>query len=200
MYYSITGNLVFKDDGIAALETGGVTYEILVPRSVSQNLPAPGGLVTLFTKMIVREDDTYLVGFSGIEDKRLFDTLMSVSGIGPKQSLKILSEMPAPEIRDAIVSGNESALSKIKGVGAKTASRIILELRDKIRKVDIGSAVPPADSLGKKKMEILLAMRVLGYADNESRRAIDAFFSANPEAKAKAVEDIIKLVLSGMNR
>lgn len=200
MYYSITGNLVFKDENSAALETGGVTYEVLIPRTVYQGLPAPGNLATLFTRMIVREDDTYLVGFSSIEDKRLFETLMSVSGIGPKQSLKILSEMPAPEIRNAIISGNESALSKVKGVGAKTASRIILELRDKIRKMDFSGAVMPVDSTEKKKVEILLAMRVLGYTDNESRKTIDAFFNVNPEAKAKDVEEIIKMILSRMNR
>lgn len=202
MYYSISGTLVHKDDMTAVIETGGVAYEILVPRTVSQALPASGGIATLYTKMIVREDDTFLVGFSSVEDKRLFESLLSVSGIGPKQSIKILSEMPANAIRDAIITGNDSALSKVKGIGAKTASRIILELKDKIRKMDISAQDHsiPADSVEKKKVEILLAMRVLGYSDNDSRRTIDLFFASNPEMKDRNVEDIIKTILSRMNR
>lgn len=204
MYYSISGTLVHKDDSTAVIETGGVAYEILVPRTVSQNLPATGGTATIFTKMIVREDDTFLVGFSSIEDRRLFESLLSVSGIGPKQSLKILSEMPSNEIRGAIINGNDAALSKIKGIGAKTASRIILELKDKMQKLDAGSygqdLTVPADSVEKKKIEILLAMRVLGYSDPDSRRTIDQFFTANPGMKDRSVEEIIKAILSRMNR
>ncbi len=199
MYYSISGTLVFKDESAAAVRTGGVTYEILIPRSAASALPEPGGEAVLFTKMIVREDDTFLVGFLTVEDRRLFETLLSVSGIGPKQALKILSEMPAAEIRNAVVSGNESALARVKGVGAKTASRIILELKDKIQKLAISGAVLPAGSPEKKRMEVLLAMRVLGYGDAEAKKAVDSAFQT-PGASDKPVEDLVKTALSAISR
>jgi holliday junction DNA helicase RuvA len=200
MYYSITGKLIMKDDSLAVLETAGVAYEILISHSASQNLPLIGATVTLFTKMIVREDDTFLVGFPSIEDKKLFESLLTVSGIGPKQGLKILSDLSANEIRNAIITGNETALSHVKGVGLKTASRIILELKDKIRKLQLTDTVSPISSLDRKKMEILLAMRVLGYNDNESKRMIDAAFSSSEDVKEKEVEDIIKMILSKLGR
>ncbi len=200
MFYSITGNLTEKDENSAVLETGGIAYDIFIPRSASINLPDTGSKVTLFTKLIIREDDAYLVGFLSVEDKRLFENLITVSGIGPKQGLKILSDLSAAEIRNAIISGNENELSRVKGIGMKTASRIILELKDKISKLQTGNITLPKDSIEKKKLEILLAMRVLGYSDFESRRAIDSVFSTSELTKNKEVEDIIKIILSTMGR
>ncbi len=200
MYYSISGTLIHKDENMAVIEAGGIAYEIMIPQSVFHKLQESGNTATLFTKMIVREDDIYLVGFLALEDRRLFESLMTVSGIGPKQSLKILSELTASEIRNAIITGNESVLSKVKGVGGKTASRIILELKDKIKKLQIGDSLPITNTTEKKKMEILMALRVLGYYDNESRRAIDSAFASSAEIKDKEVEDIIKIILSNMAR
>jgi holliday junction DNA helicase RuvA len=200
MYYSITGKLAAKDESLGVLETGGIAYEILISHSASQNLPLTGTTVTLFTKMIVREDDTFLVGFPSVEDKKLFETLLTVSGIGPKQGLKILSDLSANEIRNAIITGDESTLSHVKGVGLKTASRIILELKDKIRKLQLTDNISPVSPLDRKKMEILLAMRVLGYNDLESKRMIDGAFSSSEDVKNKEVEDIIKLILSKLGR
>jgi Holliday junction DNA helicase RuvA len=197
MYYSISGRLVYKDDGIVVIETGGVGYEILVPQSVSRKLPEPGGSAVLYTRMIVRENEIYLVGFSALEDRRLFESLLTVSGIGPRGGLKILSELSAGEIRNAIIMGSETVLSKIKGIGAKTASRIILELKDKIKALQAGESGSPVSSIDKKKTEALMALRVLGYTDYESRKALDAAFG-NPDIDRLQVEDIIKNILSNM--
>lgn len=200
MIYSLTGRLVYKDETLAVIETGGVAYEANISLSAFQSLPETGSNATLYTKLIVREDDAFLVGFQSIQDRRLFENLLTVSGIGPKQGLKILSELSAPEIRNAIITGNETLLSKVKGVGPKTASRIILELKDKIRKLQISDMPEKTSSSEKKKLEILLAMRVLGYTDNESRRAIDAAFSSSEEVQNKTTEEMIKLILSKMGR
>ncbi len=201
MYYSIRGRLEFIEEGVAVVETGGVSYEILVPNSVTRNLAGIGETVTLFTRMIVRENEIYLVGFTALEDRRLFESLTTVSGIGPRQGLKILSELSALEIRNAIISGDESVLSRVKGIGMKTASRIILELKDKIRNLQIEGHIPAPSpsSPERKKTETLMALRVLGYTDYESKRAIDNAFS-NPEVKGMEVENIIKNILSNMGR
>lgn len=200
MFYSITGKLVLKDEIMAVVEANGVAYEALISRSAYQHLPEIGTTATLFTRLIVREDDMFLVGFLSYDERRLFDTLLTVSGIGPKQGLKILSEMSPGDIRNAIITGNESLLSKVKGVGPKTASRIILELKDKIRKLQISDIPAHTSSTEKKKFETLLAMRVLGFSDIESRRAIDAAFTSPESIQNKEVEEIIKIVLSRMGR
>jgi len=200
MFYSLSGNLIYKDDSIAVIECNGIAFELLIPLTTAKRLPEINKTVSLFTKMILREDEAYLIGFSSIEDKRLFDSLLTVSGIGPKQGLKILSEMSTQEIRNIIISEDENALSRIKGIGQKTASRIILELKDKIKKLQLGETTPSQDNLEKKKMEVLMALRVLGYTDFEAKRAIEETFKNTEEVQAKSVEDIIKLTLSKMVR
>ncbi len=195
MYYSISGRVAFKDDNTVVVETGGVGYEILVPRTVSRKLPEPGGNAILYTRLIVRENEIYLVGFTALEDRRLFESLLTVSGIGPRHGLKILSDLSSAEIRNAIISGSETELSKIKGIGAKTASRIILELKDKIKKLQAGEGEIAVSD--RKKTEVLMALRVLGYTDYESRRALDTAFG-NPVIGNMEVEDIIKSILSNM--
>lgn len=200
MYYSITGSLILKEDNLAVIEAAGVAYELLVSAAIIDRLPAVGQTVTLFSKLIVRENEMFLVGFLSPDERKLFDSLMTVSGIGPKQALKVLSEMSVSDVRNAIISGNESMLSRVKGIGPKTASRIILELKDKIRKLQLSESAPAPGGQEKKKFEILLAMRVLGYSDQESRRVIDSVFSHNESVKDKEVEDIIKIILSSMAR
>lgn len=199
MFYSITGKLSSFDENSVILENQGIGYEILIPHSIRQSL-IDAGDVTIFVKQIVREDEIYLVGFKSPEDRRLFETLMTVSGIGPKQGLKILSDMPAGEIRNAIITGDVTSLSRIKGVGPKTAARIVLELKDKIKKLQIQDIPSSGNSQEKKKLEILLAMRVLGYTDSEARRSIDSAFQSSSDIREKDVEDIIKFILSNIGR
>lgn len=200
MFYSLSGNLIYKDDSMAVVECNGIAFELLISLTTAKRLPDINNTVSLFVKMILRENETYLVGFSSIEDKRLFDSLLTVSGIGPKQGLKILSEMSTQEIRNIIISGNESALSRIKGIGPKTASRIILELKDKIKKLQLGEMTYSQDISEKKKVEVLMAFRVLGYTDFEAKRAIEDTFNNTKDIQAKSVEDIVKLTLSKMAR
>jgi Holliday junction DNA helicase RuvA len=199
MIYSVSGKLIAKDDVCAVLENAGMAFEIFVSRLTLEHLQT-GEFARLFTKMIVREDDIFLVGFLSIEDRKLFESLMSVSGIGPKQALRILSELSASDIRNAIIMENGTLLSGVKGIGPKTASRIILELKDKMKKLSISDHSAAIHPQEKKKIETLLAMRVLGYSDNEAKKAIDSVFSASEEVKNKEVEEIIRLVLMQLRR
>jgi len=200
MYYSISGRLVYKDEGMAVVQNNGMCYETHISRSYSNILPETGSEVTIFTKLILREDDLYLVGFQSPEDRKLYESLITVTGIGPKQGLKILSEMSARDIRNTILSGDTAALSRIKGIGPKTASRLVLELKDKMSKISVGDYKEASDPTEKKKTEILMAMRVLGYTDYEARRSIESAFSGSPDMKNRDIEDIIKFILSSMGR
>lgn len=197
MFYSISGTLAYIDDTTAVIESGGIGYEILIPASIQSQFGAMGDNAKLYTKLIVRENEMYLVGFVSIEDRRLYETLITVSGIGPKQGLKIISELSAGQIRNAIVSADTATLCSVKGIGKKTAERIVLELRDKMNKIDISDTTGFDDSNSKKKMEVLMALRVLGYSDSEARKAIATAY-LDKDLSDGEVEDIIKVVLSGM--
>lgn len=200
MFYSIQGKLIAVDEPWAILETGGVAYELMVTHTALQNLPSLGENCRLFVRMIVRENEQFLIGFQSPQDRKLFDSLLSVSGIGPKQALKILSELSAQEIRSAIVGGQEKRLAQVKGIGPKTASRIILELRDRMMKSGGAEIMEEAPPIEKKKLEALMAMRVLGYNDAEARKAIDAVLTDVSGTKDMSVEDIIKRVLAWISR
>lgn len=200
MLFRITGKVLFKDEGSAVIETGGIAFELGISRRTSASLPEPGAEAGLYTRMIVREDDISLVGFQTLDERRLYESLLTVSGVGPKQGLRILSDLSPAEVRSAIVSGNEKALSKAKGIGPKLASRIVLELRDRILKLRLDEETASAVPADRPGLEALLALRVLGYTDAESRRALDAVFEGDASLKTKTTEDVIKAVLARMAR
>ncbi len=199
MFYSITGTVVAKTETFVALRAGGTAYEIFLSASDLAKLPETGGEATVYTRLIVRENEMYLVGFAGPEERRLFDSLNLVTGIGPKQALKILSELSPAHLRSAIVTGDTALLSKVKGVGAKTAQRIVLELKDKMTRLPETETAGEVVGVDKKKMEALMAMRVLGYYDAEAKKAIDAVFQ-DESAASREVEDIIRLVLAVISK
>ncbi len=197
MYYSLRGQLIFKENGLAVIECGGVAYEVQVGETTLQSLPEVGQEALLYTRLIVRENELSLSGFSSPQDRRLYDTLITVSGIGSKQGLRILSELSGTELRNAIVSGDSFALNRVKGVGKKTADRIILELKDKMAKIpaDTVSASSPSS---KSRLEVVMALRVLGYSDSESQKAIDSLFKKDPILFERDTEVILKDILASM--
>ncbi len=199
MFYSIRGTLIAKESDYAVIETAGVGYEIHVPRSVMENLPGISEEALLYTLLIVRENEQYLVGFATLEERSLYSSLLSVSGIGPKQGLKILSDLTPMEIRSAIISGDSRTLSRVKGLGPKTASRLILELKDKISRMRMDS-VSSDGGLSKVKLEALMALRVLGYNDNEAKKALDKAFAENENADNNSTEDLVKKALTFLSR
>nr|WP_202074607.1 Holliday junction branch migration protein RuvA [Parasutterella muris] len=162
---SVRGKILQKNPPQIVVECGGIGYEIDVPMSTFYNLPDIGEEVFLSTVMIVREDAQLLYGFLTAQEKELFKLLMKVSGIGPRISLAVLSSMSAEDIGNAIANGEVGLLTKIPGIGKKTAERMVLELKDKVLVTAVSSPVSNVQS------EIIQALTALGFSDREARLA-----------------------------
>ncbi len=160
------------------VEVQGVGYEVLIPLSSFDKLPLPGQDVKLLTQLIVREDAHTLYGFISAAERDLFRLLIhSVSGIGPKTALNILSGMNATVFRGAVANGDVKALSQISGVGKKTAERIVVELRDKIGlagSLEAASAKHALSADDQKISDATLALMALGFKQNEAHDAVRA--------------------------
>jgi Holliday junction DNA helicase RuvA len=166
----LSGTLLEKNPPQILLDVQGVAYEVDVPMSTFYNLPAVGVAVTLFTHMVVREDAHLLFGFATESERRAFRQLNKVNGIGARTALAVLSGLSVAELAQAITLQESGRLTKIPGIGKKTAERILLELKDKLG-VDLTSAVgvhrvPPASA------DILHALVALGYSDKEAVAAV----------------------------
>ena len=133
----VKGSLDHKEPNRVVVDVGGIGYEIFVPLSTYQQLPAIGAQVKLHTHHYVREDTMQLYGFLSPEEKEIFEMVLSISGVGVKVALSILSSMSADAFRRAVAHGDMKALTKIPGIGKKSAERMVLELKDKIGKVQI---------------------------------------------------------------
>ncbi len=188
MFYYIKGTLVYTDFSSAVIDTGGVAYKMTVSTSTLQQISYLKNDVKLYTYMAVREDAVDLFGFYTLEELSLFKLLITVSGVGPKAAMGVLSAF-TPE-RFAIVVGSEDvkALSKANGVGAKTAARIILELKDKVAKEMTSSKSAPIQASGDFA-DAQNALMVLGYTKAEAVKALSGI------SPALALEDMIKEAL-----
>ena len=150
------------------LDVNGVGYEVLIPLSSFDKLPAPGGEVRLLTHLAVREDAHVLYGFMSAAERELFRLLINtVSGIGPKIALNVLSGMNPVAFRGAVASGDVKSLSQISGVGKKTAERLLLELKDKLDVVVVSTATTAAAGASSDVLNALLA---LGYSEKDSKQ------------------------------
>jgi Holliday junction DNA helicase RuvA len=166
----LTGILLEKNPPQILLDVHGVAYEVDVPMSTFYNLPDTGAKVTLHTHLVVREDAHLLYGFGTEHERRAFRQLMRISGIGAKIALAVLSGLSVAELANAITLQESGRLTKIPGIGKKTAERILLELKDKLA-ADVTTAVgvhraPPVSS------DILNALLALGYSDREAVAAV----------------------------
>ena len=170
MIGSIRGRLLEKNPPQILVETNGVGYEIDVPMSTLYNLPDIGAEVFLYTHYVVREDAELLVGFSTIAERSLFRLLIRISGIGPKIALSILSGISASILAQAVSQAEPGLLTRIPGVGKKTAERIVLELKGKIDTV-VGSADSQTPTSGAKA-DIISALVSLGYSEREALQAV----------------------------
>ncbi len=175
MFYYIQGELAYKDLTTCVLDCGGVGYKLTVSRITSEELSSSvGKRVKLFTHLAVREDGMELFGFGSESERSCFNSLTSVSGVGPKVAMSILSVMTPDDLISAIYSEDIKSIAKAPGIGSKTAARIVLELRDKIAKdmplpdaktLNTGSSVN-TKSGGKNLSEAAEALMVLGYDKN----------------------------------
>lgn len=199
----IKGNLADLTPTYAVLEAAGVGYAINIA------LPSYSALVgkentetKLFVTEIIREDTHDLYGFFTRGERELFLMLMTVSGIGANTARMIMSAYTASEIRQIIATGNARALSQVKGLGPKTAQRIIVDLKDKVLKIDLGVEMVQDDSMvvqdsstvvdNEVKQEAVSALMMLGFAAAASGKVVDKILSANPNA---SVEQVIKQAL-----
>ena len=188
----LSGVLLEKNPPQLLLDVQGVAYEVDVPMSTFYNLPANGQRVTLFTHLVVREDAHLLYGFGTENERRAFRQLVKISGIGPRIALSVLSGLSVAELAQAVTLQESGRLTKIPGIGKKTAERLLLELKDKLG-ADLTTAVgvhraPPASS------DILHALLSLGYSDKEAVAAVKQL----PEGLA--VADGIRQALKSLGK
>ncbi|HXH63326.1 MAG TPA: Holliday junction branch migration protein RuvA [Gemmatimonadales bacterium] len=173
MIAGVTGRLAAKGADRVTVETpGGVGYEVIVPLGVLEHLPAVGATVTLATELVVREDGWALYGFSSADERRFFQRLTSVSGVGPKLALALLSQLGVERAAKAVRSRDVASLASVSGIGKKTAERLALELADKVGEFvgETGSASPaplPGGAVAARQ-----ALERLGYTTAESERAL----------------------------
>lgn len=191
MYYYIRGKYITRKDNFVVIEAGGIGYKIYTSALNLEKMPAAGTEITMYTHLYVREDVQDLYGFSSNEEITLFLQLMSVSGIGPKAALSIMSVMTCEQFALAVITNDTKAITKAQGVGPKVAQRIILELKDKLKTENALPEDIKATSVEQEnhQLEAVTALVVLGYTANEAKRAVSG---VDPELP---VEIIIKEAL-----
>jgi Holliday junction DNA helicase RuvA len=171
----LTGRLAFKAPTHLALDVHGVGYEVFIPLSTYYNLPNVEDSLTLSIHTHVREDAIHLFGFSTPQEKDAFVLLLSVSGIGPKSALGMLSALPVSDLVSAIQSGDVEKLETVPGIGKKSAGRLVLELKDKMVKLHpalISKTDPVSDSQDDTFDDALSALTNLGYRASDAKEAI----------------------------
>ena len=178
MYSYIRGPLAEVELDHIVIDVNGIGYNLYIPTNCFEYLPGLGEECKIHTYLYVREDAMILYGFLTKDDLELFKQLISVSGIGPKGALGILSALSADDLRFAILAGDSKAISKAPGIGAKTAQRVILELKDKMsledafeKKLEHAQA-PVMSSNNQVKNDAVLALTALGYSSTESLKAV----------------------------
>jgi Holliday junction DNA helicase RuvA len=169
MIAHLRGRLIAKHPNQAIVEVGGVGYDVNISVSTFSELPAPAAEVALFIHTHVREDALMLFGFLREREKQLFEKLISVSGIGPRLAITILSGMQADAAVAAIKGNNVAALTRVPGIGKKTAERMVLELRDKL---DVFAVPPAAAAVSPVEEDVLSALVNLGFNRGDSERVL----------------------------
>jgi holliday junction DNA helicase RuvA len=176
MIARLSGTLLDKAADTVIVDVGGVGYLVHLSLQTMSRLPAEGSRVDLRTYTHVREDALQLYGFAGEDEERLFHLLIGVSGVGPRLALNVLSGMPAAELAEAIIGGEIARLTRISGVGKKTAERLVLELKDKLKTA--GIALRPAASLTPIPLSgggaLISALVNLGYKPAAAEHTADA--------------------------
>lgn len=194
MIYSLRGTVQELSPTFAVVDVNGVGYFAAISLQTYAELSL-GKNVLIFTQQIIREDAHLLFGFSSILEKEMFNLLISVNGVGPASAMIMLSSLSNSEISSAIQSGNSGLLQKVKGIGAKTAERIIIDLRDKMQKFWISDEKNNVLSDNKIKEEALSALEVLGISKKISQKIADKILIQNP---ALSVEDLVKQILKNI--
>lgn len=192
----IKGEIAELTPTYAVIETAGIGYFINIPLPVFSTLEGQKN-ARLYVYEVIREDAHSLFGFIHPTDRQLFLLLISVSGIGANTARMIMSSYSVPEIQQMIATGNVAAISAVKGIGAKTAQRIIVDLKDKIVKLNVSMETggPGIVISGEIREEAVSALVMLGFATSVSQKAVDSILKTQPEIK---VEQLIKSALKNI--
>ena len=196
MYAHFDGTLAEKNPDSVVIDCGGVGYQLQVSAAALAAAPQVGARFKCFAHLSVREDAQELFGFYSREEKAMFLRLNSVSGIGPRTALAILSSLSVRELTIALLTGDAASLARAPGIGKKTAQRLILELKDKIDGVEelTGGLAAPVPPRGGPAAEAIEALMALGYASNEAATAV-----ARVASQTDRTDELIRLALKGMN-
>jgi len=192
MYAYFEGNLVEKNPAYAVIDCNGIAYVLNISLNTFSKIPDKGKC-RLYAHMAVKEDAHLLYGFADQEERIMFRSLISVSGVGEATARVMLSSLGPAEIQQAIINGDVMKLKSIKGIGEKSAQRIIIDLKDKLGKDAFGASVSFVGPHNKVKQEALNALEVLGYARNVAEKAIDK--TLHDGGDALPLEELVKRVL-----
>ncbi|MBN1687476.1 MAG: Holliday junction branch migration protein RuvA [Candidatus Omnitrophica bacterium] len=191
MYCYLTGKLIEKTPIRVVLETGGIGYQLLVPVSTSGVLPALGENIRLLTEFVVREDSQTLFGFATEEERQMFRLLLSVSGIGPKLAITVLSGKLIADLKRSIVNGDLVSLTGIPGIGKKTAERIIVELREKVVLDERQKQTFVSQGMDESLIEdSVRALIELGYRKQNAKEAVGKVLRQSQDKSLTASEII----------
>ena len=202
MIASLRGTLAGKEGGLCVVEAGGVGYLVQVSTHTAAALPALGDPVFLYTHQVVREDALMLFGFAEIDERRLFEMLITVSGVGPKVALAVLSGLQPHALARAIRDGNVVGLVAIPGVGRKTAERLIVELRDKfdVPTAAAGTGPRPSPSASPRTQpfdDAVAALVQLGYSGAQAREVIGRVAD---DGETLSLEDLVRRALARIGK
>ena len=197
MIYQVSGNLIAKHKYFVVIEVSGIGFKIMSTTNTINTIKLDQKIL-LYTYLHVREDALDLYGFHSTLEREVFLLLIGISGIGPKLAITILSGILPDELKDKIISGDIASLTSIPGVGAKTAKRIIVELKDKFTKIEEGS-LGFSDKLNSKLYDDALnALLSLGYSSQQSKQVLDHIANGKDDNKQN-IETIIKTALKRLN-
>ena len=184
------GRIIEKNPPQVLVDVSGVGYEVDVPMSTFCGLPEAGGEVTLLTHLVVREDAELLYGFATKAEQLAFRTLIRISGVGPRIALALLSGMTTEQLARAVESGETALLTRVPGIGKKTAERLVLELKGKLA----AAGTVPAGAPGSARADVAAALLALGYSDREAQAA------AKKVPEDVSVSEGIRLALKSLAR
>ena len=198
MIDQLKGKLISHNDSYLVIEVGGLGIKVNIPKTSSKNFKM-NEVMSFSTYLHVREDSLDLYGFENESDRSLFLMLISISGIGPKLGLTIISGLAPEKLKIKIISGDVKALTSIPGVGAKTAKRIIIELKDKFSKIDSESLGFEDEIDSKIYKDVISALDGLGYKEKESKKALKQLGLDKSESSNLTIENLIREVLKILN-
>ena len=191
----LAGRLVSKEPVSAVVDVGGVGYMLHISLATYESLPAPGADLRILTHLHVREDAMQLFGFASAAERELFLRLQTISGIGARTALTILSGINPEELRTRVLAGDVPALTRIPGIGRKTAERIVVELRDSMARMHPVAGEGAGGGVSHRD-EALLALSALGYARNAAEKAVADVLRGNA---SMATGEIVKQALKALN-